>query len=271
MKTRTEEIVVTPEIALELLQVNTKNRPLRNSRVLYFVNQMQHGLWKFNGEPIIIGEGNVLLDGQHRLSAIVKSKIPQKMIIIYGIEPESFDTIDTGFGRTSADFLATEGVKNYTMIASNISSYIGFCRNMSRTESLKKDINLTKQEILLEYNKFPDFWQDIAIRTKTLDRNLKLIKASVLGGYIAFLTKEKKHDIDKVYSFFYQLHSGLNIENETILSLREKLLKDITGQYKMTSAYKHALLVKSWNAFVSGKEIKTFRFNIENDEMPSFI
>lgn len=269
--TTTRKVLVTPEMALYLLKINTRNRPLRQSRVLYFVNQMVTGLWKFNGEAIIIGKGNILLDGQHRLAAIVKSNMPQMMIIVEGIDPSTFDTIDTGFARTNADILATEGVKNYTMVSSNISSYIGFCRNLTNTNTLKKSINLTKQEILAENNKCPEFWQDVATKAKTLDRTLKLIKGSVLGGYIAFLTKEKKHSIEKVYSFFEQLHSGANIENETILLLREKLLKDLTGQYKMTPTYKHALIVKTWNAFVSGKELKQMRYNQENEHMPKFM
>ena len=88
---------------------------------------------------------------------------------------------------------------------------------------------------------------------------------------MSYLILEKKHNEDKVYSFFNQLFGIDAIENTSISYLRDKLLQNISGQYKMTPQLQRALIVKAWNDYVKGTEHKVLTWNPDKELMPEFI
>ena len=47
-------ITITPEMAEQMLKFNTRNRPVNQLTVDDYALQMKKGLWRLNGEPIII-------------------------------------------------------------------------------------------------------------------------------------------------------------------------------------------------------------------------
>lgn len=105
--------VITPEMAKKFLQMNTNNRPLSKRHVDVLAAAMERGEWQVTGESIKISEANTLLDGQHRLTAIVKAGVSVKMVVVEGLPVESFHVIDTGSKpRGTADVMAIGGEKN---------------------------------------------------------------------------------------------------------------------------------------------------------------
>lgn len=270
MNTTTSEILITPEMAMDILQTNSRNRKMDKELILVYADQMSRGLWKFNGESIIISDENVLLDGQHRLGAIVKSGISQKCIIVRGISQSAFDTIDTGKTRTAGDILSIANIKDSRKISSIITRYFGLIGNQTRIQGLRR-VYKSKQEVLSEYKSKPDFWRSVLTISYKFYRKIKLLNQSDIGGYMAYLMIEKGHDFDSVVSFFNQLFFDTDIENSTIPLLRDKLIRSITTQYKLSSRLRHALIVKTWNAYVVGKEYKILSFNIDKEEIQEFI
>jgi len=67
------EEVVTPEMAAEWLKKNKGNRPVIKAAVSAYARDMQAGKWRPVHQPIAFDARNNLVDGQHRLHAIVKS------------------------------------------------------------------------------------------------------------------------------------------------------------------------------------------------------
>lgn len=109
-----EVIVLTPERATQLLELNTLNRPLNDQHVKRIAGQIQRGLWRYNGDTIKLATNNAVLDGQHRLWAVVEAKMAIQTAIVYDIEPEAFSTIDTlRKPRSGADVLALKGATRH--------------------------------------------------------------------------------------------------------------------------------------------------------------
>lgn len=107
------KIIVTPEDAAQLLEANGSNRPLNEQHVKRIARQITDGKWRFNGDTIKISATNDILDGQHRLWAIIEAKMPVETIVVRGIEPDAFSTIDTiRKSRSGSDVLALIGVTN---------------------------------------------------------------------------------------------------------------------------------------------------------------
>src|SRR5574340_1095955 len=96
---------ITPELAGDLLAKNPHNRKLRDSRVRRYAEDMIAGRWKVNAETIKIDEDGNILDGQHRLAAIISADMSIPMPVARNVPSTTFDTVDTGAPRIVADAL----------------------------------------------------------------------------------------------------------------------------------------------------------------------
>lgn len=104
----TKTMLVTPQTATLWLDTkNSHNRPVSQSTVERYVQEMRAGRWVNNAQPIIFGKpSDRLLNGQHRLKAIVISGVSVECTITWGVDDNAFDTIDDGNKRSLADVLA---------------------------------------------------------------------------------------------------------------------------------------------------------------------
>lgn len=115
---RLETVTLTPDMAMQLLEHNGLNRPLNGNHVERISRQIKNGKWRFNGDTIKIAQPvdgrEDVLDGQHRLWAVIESKQAVETVIIYGIERDAFATIDTlRKPRSGADVLALNGATSH--------------------------------------------------------------------------------------------------------------------------------------------------------------
>ncbi len=117
--TRTAATVayVNPDTAARWLGANGRNRNMRNATVAKYARDMTAGNWQFTGEAIKFDINGNLLDGQHRLMAIMQSGTTLPMLIVNGLPPESQDVMDSGDKRTAGDALRLNDVKNYILVA----------------------------------------------------------------------------------------------------------------------------------------------------------
>lgn len=99
--------VITPERARALLERRAPNRKLRQYWVDYLASIMQRGDWRLTHQGIALDVHGNLIDGQHRLAAIVQTGLPQTMIVAYDCPSDLYDAIDEGLKRQSGDRLFT--------------------------------------------------------------------------------------------------------------------------------------------------------------------
>jgi len=123
------QVLITPTAASSMLARNTRNRSIHNGRVESLARAMSAGGFLESPMPISIGEDGTLLDGQHRLAAIVKSGLPQRMWVASGVHAEVQDVIDIGQRRSVAQGLQMEGIVNTTRTAAA-------CRVLSMLEGV---------------------------------------------------------------------------------------------------------------------------------------
>lgn len=97
--------IITPEYAERLLEKNTSNRNLRRDHVNNLARDMSEGAWRLNNDAICIANDGTLLNGQHRLNAIIKAGKPIKMLVAEGFSPDSYKVLDGGAKRSVADQL----------------------------------------------------------------------------------------------------------------------------------------------------------------------
>lgn len=100
---------VGPDVATGWLEGNTHNRPLKQTLVDRFVRDMQAGRWQLTHQGIAFDADGVLIDGQHRLWAIVLSGVPVQLRVFFNEPIETMRAVDTGLARSNFDVLHLSG------------------------------------------------------------------------------------------------------------------------------------------------------------------
>jgi hypothetical protein len=108
---RCEVVEITPEIAAQWLALNRLNRPLRPGRVAEIATMMAAHQWEITGEAIKFGTDGLLLDGQHRLAAVIASGITIRSLVIWEVDTAARMFMDSGKARTLGDIVTMEGIE----------------------------------------------------------------------------------------------------------------------------------------------------------------
>jgi len=249
--------VITPAYAEALLIGNANNRKLQVARVDGLAAQMVRGLWRENGDTIKISKTGRLLDGQHRLNAIVKSRVPQKFIVVRGLEDEVFPTIDTGKIRTAADVMGIEGAKNATGISASIKRFIAWKRTGNPFD--------TRPAILPTHTEILNFYQSnivcksVEVLLARHKINFALINKSTIG-LVYLMADDAGISTEFVADFFNRVADPKigSIEDVPFL-LREKLMVDKSKRRMIPEKERAALVLKAFRAWVNGSRIKTLK------------
>ena len=120
--TEKDAILISPKLAGEILQKqkdlefngsDITQRQIDDKRVKSYVDDMLNDKWVFTGDTIKLATNGRLLDGQHRLSAILQSGQGQKFVVILCNEEQNFKYMDVGKGRNLADILKISKISYY--------------------------------------------------------------------------------------------------------------------------------------------------------------
>lgn len=106
---KTVHTIITPEIAKEWLNQNTKNRRVSQQKVNAYVEDMEKGNWHEHHQGVAFYTDGVVADGQHRLLAIVKSGVSVPMMVTFDVPQESAIGIDVHRARKTNDVLRITG------------------------------------------------------------------------------------------------------------------------------------------------------------------
>jgi hypothetical protein len=120
---KTEKVNVTPAMAAKWLGHNAGNRKLREHRVKFFAEAMNTGKWKLTHQGVAIATTGRLIDGQHRLRAVILSGKTVPMMVTTDAAEDSYAVLDAGMARSMAERLGADNV--YTRIATSMWRFAG--------------------------------------------------------------------------------------------------------------------------------------------------
>lgn len=142
---------VDPGLAAHWLQNNFRNRPLSEEVVKAYARDMINGEWVETHQGIAFNDLDELIDGQHRLNAVILANVTVKMMVTFGLpskiegsEMTTMDAVDRGRTRSVADQLKIQhGMKNGSAIASNCTTLGGLCfQDRTRRLSVGQTIDI---------------------------------------------------------------------------------------------------------------------------------
>lgn len=138
----TETMDISPEIAQRMIDSNTENnRNLKKGWVDALSGVMKRGAFKLSPQGIAFDKNGKLIDGQHRLFAVIKSGCTVPMRVTFGCDCDAFGSLDTGIKRTVSDIAAINNdepwIKNKSVIGAF--DHIIYRRNSRLNYSLSRE------------------------------------------------------------------------------------------------------------------------------------
>lgn len=224
-----KSVAVTAEQAKEWLKGNKLNRPIRKGYLHKLSEAMKRGEWTVTHQPIALSNGR-LLDGQHRLMALVDSGLQKlQMSVAYDADPATFDVIDVGINRSASDIFRED------RHVINPISYIG--RLVYGRYTMHQ-----LQPVYIRFHK------QLREMQANVNRNTRLmaapIKAAAMG---AILDGESKEYVYKLYQDMCSFNAKA-LPNVALAFLKQISMGGRTGR-KVASTERDQLLVRAFTVF----------------------
>jgi hypothetical protein len=137
------KVSISPADAQTMIEENHPlNRPVDKGLVELYARDMKAGLWRVTGDPIRFDTKGRLIDGQHRLHAIILSGVTlTKVTLILGLGEDVFPVIDQGKSRTNLQALRMQGLEiNSLAVAIARASFWGLdaCKDRLSPNEIKE-------------------------------------------------------------------------------------------------------------------------------------
>jgi hypothetical protein len=258
-----ELVDITPELAREWLGFNTHNRNVRQRVVLAYAADMAEGSWQWNGESVKFAADGTLLDGQHRLAAIVESGVTVQMLVVRGLKNDAQETVDGGAKRKFNDVLKLRGETSPITLAA-VTRRVTTWDSGNRWVDGTGKYPATTAQMLQTLEKYP-WLRDLALPANRVAANCGL-PASVVGfGWWLFSQIPERdgqcagsEDID---FFMDRLADGQGlVKGDPVYELRRAVINSRNVRGQRSERYLTAILIKSWNAYRDGAKVGLLRY-----------
>lgn len=243
---------ITPKKAAEFLKINTYNRPVREKHVKRLADAMLRGEWKLTGDTIKMN-GATLVDGQHRLWAVVKSGVSIQSYIARGVSSDAYACIDQIAPRSVADHFGRDGEKHYTALSAAVRFV--HCYRLGEFRAPAQSPQQA-QSILDELPQLRD-----SVHFVLSFRARGLGGPGPMSGMHCLMSLK---DSDAAHEFWTRVLSGEGLtKSMPEWQIRNRMIENGTGHAKLRPLVIYAMTVKAWNAKRKGASLKFLRWTDE--------
>lgn len=251
-----EIVTITPEIATRLLESNADNRKLNEALLRAMVSDLNGKRWPLNGETIKISVEGLLNDGQHRLTAIVRSGVAMRTWVMFGLPRDTRTTVDMGKVRSSGDYLTMGGVKNANN-AAGVSRALWSYR-MGRYDTgggvaggLEPPTKSQISDFYWKHQKAID--AAVARCCNVGDPMLRKLGVAPTGAAMIALKQLNPEAADM---FFQRFVDGVSLPTGSPILWMRSHVMGWDAERRMRSSEKLELIFRYWNAWREGKSLR---------------
>lgn len=245
---------ITPEIANDLLQTNKSNRHIRDRRVDQYARDMETGNWHPVGEPLAITPEGRLLNGQHRLLAIVKADKAVDLPVMRNVPKHFQDSMDHGLKRGFSDILKLHyGEQNVSPLSAAVKQVhqyraIGI---MGRTGGHHPATSATTAELVATYEAEPNLRNSLPVMWRVRGHGQWFAPGLMTALHYVF----SEVDPDEADAFFGYLATGEELpRGSAILALRKL---GVRRPMDLGPQVQAAVIIKAFNYWRADRSINT--------------
>ena len=260
-------ITVTPAMAKSWLEHRNveRQRTYSQGSAAKWAAEMRAGRWKTTHQGIAFDWDGFLLDGQHRLGAIVLVGRPIELDIRVGCDPGTFDVLDTGNKRAANQMISHPHAKTMASAA----RFLGVIDGTISTGNIRGGIyahSTNLAELLCVVATWPELGTFAASAQRVRSR------AQILASpHLAVLAQASRTDYsDRIPMWLDGLAHGENLTGlDARLHLRNRFASDRRA-LNSAQPMAYALIVRAWNSYAQGLDMGVLRVRGE-DHMPEVV
>ena len=245
--------IINHRVALDYLLLNAPNNRRQNrNTVRKYAKNMREGNWDPKIlDPIRFNEAGQLVDGQHRLLAIVEANVTLPMLVVRGLNADAIHAIDTGRNRSPSDMLKVAGYRNTNLLAAGLRSML-----MLKTGPLNDRLrwDATHADIRAAAERHP-----LMQESCQMVRPIQGIRPSLLVAihYVAANLLNRPEQAD---AFMQVFNTGIPAyPGDPAQAYREVLLRGRRTPVSTSHVHLFMSMAYVWNKFNKGKKLSQFR------------
>lgn len=245
---------VDADSAARWLATDRRNRPLNATWVSRYRDDITSGLWLFAADPIRFDWDGHLLDGQHRLTALLGLDVALPTLVVLGLDPDSQLVMDQGRKRSAGQQLSMLGIKYAHQIASSMKAAI-----LHETGMMFRDNKLAQtltnpiiQAYVAGRPAEVEFLQELMSDVQTLD-----CAPSPVGAFL--IDAHRKGRADEAAHFIRRLVSLTDLSTGDPILALDRRLRRLRQESPPSNRDIIALFIQAFNASAEGRTMNKFQ------------
>lgn len=257
-------VTVTPAMAKSWLEHRNveRQRTYSHHKAQQWAIEMRAGRWKTTHQGIAFDWDGFLLDGQHRLGAIVLVGFAVQLDIRVGCDPDTFDVLDSGHKRTANQMVHHPHARLMTSAARYLGTIDGTVNSPVTSGGV-----YAKRTSVAELLHVVTSWPELG--TFAASAQHVRVKSQILAApHLAVLAQASRTQYaDRIPVWLDGLAYGENLTGlDSRLHLRNRFAKErraLTNSHGLS----YGLVVTAWNSYVQELHMGVLRVRGE-DHVP---
>jgi hypothetical protein len=271
---RITEETITPDDARELLRATegAMQRGLSEAQVNRIAEAIRQNRWETTHQAIAISPEGTILDGRHRLTAIIRANKAVNVWVARGADPKTFLAVDTGRSRTPGDLLHIAGFTNVNALAATARYVMAAKRIKGTNGSWVSAINPIRHDEIVRWVEMNGADLEHALQIGNLiSRNLGRFGLRTWISAGAFLIRESNVPEGLQQEFFARFADGANLApGSSILAFRRYIAQSFLHQANQVKGpVGLALMIKTFNAYIAGANVQLSIFKLGIERFPA--
>jgi hypothetical protein len=255
------EMLITPELARTWIEATGEEnyRKPDDRRVAALVNDLKGGRWQLNGETIK-RSGEIVTDGLHRLTAIVRSGVSARTLVVTGVASETMLSVDRGRPRTFGQELAYRKVSRPSEAAS-VTHNLRLLRagQWGERHGGKDTSDLVELAFYEEHERAIQdglrmVWGAKRGAAARAFVNSGLLVPVIVEGTQKFKVPSSSEDARAFVDVLSTGETGV-AHGCPALALRNRFILERTRRKRSETEIRRALVIHAWNLFVDGQPV----------------
>jgi len=259
-KPKFEVMDITPDMAKKILaHRNKNNRPIRYTHLEKLSDAIEKDEWKVTNQGIAFDADGNLIDGQHRLAAILQTRKTVKMMVATNMDANIFDVVDTGSKRSTGDALDILGSEHGRTVSAALKIYICYQKFPEKAWSGAAIQQPSTSDVIAIYKDRQDEIEALLSVIKKKHRNFKCFSMS-LGLVLSILLLDAGWSDMQIWQFWDCITLGANLPPDSVvLSFRNQLSDPhFRKRHYGTQRYMLNAFIKCFNSYITNESINKF-------------
>ena len=247
----TVTLTIDPDLARLMLEQNIQNnRKLKMSWVKALADNMQRGTFLLTSQGIAFDKDGHLIDGQHRLRAVIMSGCAVPMRVTYGCEHRTVGVIDAGSRRTASDVAKMYHSEIFVSNPSVIGAFSALVRQRNSVLAKSLTPNDVVDLVTTNHNAARIIYNSTVTRGMTYATSE--IRGALLEAMMVTGDAQAVFDFRNAYEL-NEINPDRNYSNHIVFALRQRVTDAKVKRIKFASHSVYNLTQNAFYAFINAK------------------